>query len=54
MEISGDKLIEGDEFKQLTNYGIGAALSIMYSIMVILIIAIVLGILSKAVFYYDN
>ena len=42
------------EINQLTNYGIGAALSIMYSIMVILIIAIVLGILSKAVFYYDN
>lgn len=42
------------EIKQLSNYGIGAALSIMYSLMVILIIAIVLGILSKAVFYYDN
>lgn len=39
---------------ELSNYGIGAALSLMYSIMVILVIALVLGILSKAVFYYDN
>ncbi len=54
LAISGDAPFEGEELKQLTNYGIGAALSIMYSIMVILIIAIVLGILSKAVFYYDN
>lgn len=42
------------EFNELSNYGIGAALSLIYSLMVILIIAIVLGILSKAVFYYDN
>ena len=49
-----DKLPEGNSLAQLSNYGIGAALSIMYSIMVILIIAIGLGILSKAVFYYDN
>jgi len=42
------------EYNKLSNYGIGAALSIMYSLMVILIIAIVLAILSKAVFYYDN
>ena len=51
--ITGEQ-IPITELNQLTNYGIGAALSIMYSIMVILIIAIVLGILSKAVFYYDN
>lgn len=49
-----DKTAELTELQSLSNYGIGAALSIMYSIMVILIIAIVLGILSKAVFYYDN
>ncbi len=42
------------EYKTLSNYGVGAALSLMYSVMVILVIAIVLGILSKAVFYYDN
>lgn len=47
-----EKIVE--PVASLSNYGIGAALSIMYSIMVILIIAIVLGILSKAVFYYDN
>ncbi len=43
-----------NEVYELSNYGIGAALSLMYSILVILIIAMVLGILSKAVFYYDN
>ena len=51
--VSGEDVL-ATEIKQLSNYGIGAALSIMYSLMVILIIAIVLGILSKAVFYYDN
>lgn len=54
VQYSGEVLDGKTELNQLTNYGIGAALSIMYSIMVILIIAIVLGILSKAVFYYDN
>lgn len=42
------------EFNELSKYGIGAGLSLLYSVMVILIIVIVLGILSKAVFYYDN
>lgn len=42
------------KYDQLSNYGIGAALSFMYAIMVIILIAIVLGILSKAVFYYDD
>ena len=42
------------EFKELSKYGIGAGLSLLYSVMVILVIVIVLGILSKAVFYYDN
>ena len=50
-EYTGGSL---QEYKELSNYGIGAALSFMYAIMVILLIAIVLGILSKAVFYYDD
>jgi ABC-type sugar transport system permease subunit len=45
---------EFTEFNELSKYGIGAGLSLLYSVMVILIIVIVLGILSKAVFYYDN
>ncbi len=49
--FSGEELTE---FNELSKYGIGAGLSLLYSVMVILIIVIVLGILSKAVFYYDN
>ena len=49
--FSGQELTE---FNELSKYGIGAGLSLLYSVMVILIIVIVLGILSKAVFYYDN
>lgn len=43
-----------ETYEKLTYYGIGSALSLMYSVMVLLVIVIVLGILSKAVFYYDN
>ena len=44
----------GESLAKLSNYGIGAALSLLYSIMVLLIIAIVLLILRGAVFYYDK
>ncbi len=42
------------EFNELSKYGIGAGMSLLYSLMVVIVIVIVLGILSKAVFYYDN
>ena len=52
----GDEPAEGwgESLAKLSNYGIGAALSLMYSVMVLLIIGIVLLILRGAVFYYDK
>ena len=50
-QYSGQTL---EEFNELSKYGIGAGMSLLYSLMVMLVIVIVLGILSKAVFYYDN
>lgn len=50
-QYSGQTLTE---FNELSKYGIGAGMSLLYSLMVIVVIVIVLGILSKAVFYYDN
>ena len=38
----------------LSNYGINAAMSVIFCLMSILIVAIVLGILSRLVFYYDD
>ena len=38
----------------LSNYGINAAMSVVFCLMSILIVAIVLGILSRLVFYYDD
>lgn len=54
---SGNTLEDGNwltEFNELSKYGVGAGLSLIYALMVILIIVIVLGVLSKAVFYYDK
>lgn len=39
---------------QLTHYGINAAMSVFFTLIIALIMAIILGILSKAVFYYDD
>ncbi|MBO4623574.1 MAG: sugar ABC transporter permease [Bacilli bacterium] len=38
----------------LSNYGINAAMSVVFCLMSVLIVAIVLGILSRLVFYYDD
>ena len=38
----------------LSNYGINAAMSVIFCLMSVLIVAIVLGILSRLVFYYDD
>ncbi len=47
------KLLE-DGTTKLTNYGINSAMSIIFTILVGLIMLIILGILSKVVFYYDE
>ena len=39
---------------ELTNYGINAAMSVIFTIVVAIVMAIILGILSKVVFYYDE
>lgn len=39
---------------QLTNYGINAAMSLIFTLLIAVIMAIILGILSKVVFYYDK
>ncbi|MFA6843373.1 MAG: sugar ABC transporter permease [Bacilli bacterium] len=51
---SGADVVTGSEYAYLSNYGIGAALSMMYALMVIILMLIVLGLLSKMVFYYDK
>lgn len=45
---------EVDGVIQLSNYGINAAMAIIFTAVIGLIIAVILGILSKVVFYYDK
>ena len=47
------KLMEDGTYK-LTDYGINAAMAIIFTFVVALLMVIVLGILSKVVFYYDE
>ncbi len=47
------KLMEDGTYK-LTDYGINAAMAIIFTLVVALLMVIVLGILSKVVFYYDE
>lgn len=42
------------EYAKLTKYGIGAGMSLLYSLLVLVVIALVMLILSKVVFYYDE
>ncbi len=46
------KLVDGTY--QLTYYGINAAMSVIFTILIAVVMAIILGILSKVVFYYDE
>lgn len=47
------KLMEDGTYK-LTDYGINSAMSIIFTLIVALLMVIILGILSKVVFYYDD
>ena len=42
------------EYPKLSKYGIGAGMSLLYSLLVLVVIALVMLILSKVVFYYDE
>lgn len=46
------KLVEGTY--QLTKYGINAAMAVIFTLVIALVLAVILGILSKVVFYYDE
>ena len=46
------KLVEGTY--QLTKYGINAAMAVIFTIVIALVLVVILGILSKVVFYYDE
>lgn len=46
--------IESDGIYRLTEYGIHAAMSVIFTVIVALIMVVILGILSKVVFYYDD
>ena len=45
-------LIDGKNV--LSNYGIGASISLIFTVVIGILLAIVLGVLSKVVFYYDE
>lgn len=47
-------LLTSAEGKTISNYGVNAAMSVIFCLMSIVIVALVLGILSKLVFYYDE
>jgi len=42
------------EYEKLSKYGIGAGMSLLYSLLVLCVIGLVMLILSKVVFYYDE
>lgn len=46
--------VEVDGIIKLTDYGINSAMSVMFTIVVALVMAIIVKILSKVVFYYDD
>ena len=46
------KLVEGTY--QLTDYGINAAMAVIFTLVIAVVLVIILGILSKVVFYYDE
>lgn len=48
------KFIEADNMYKLTNYGINAAMSVVFTGIIGIILALILGVLSKVVFYYDE
>ncbi len=50
----GIGLLLPDGTLSLTDYGINAAMSIIFTLIVIAIMGIIVGILSKVVFYYDE
>lgn len=45
---------ENDVYVILSNYGVNAAMSVVFCVVSLLIVAVVLGILSRMVFYYDD
>lgn len=54
-ELSSSEFAEGVvEYAKLSKYGIGAGMSLLYSLMVLVLIGLVMLILSKVVFYYDE
>lgn len=46
------KLVEGTY--QLTHYGINSAMAVIFTLVIAVVLVIILGILSKVVFYYDE
>ncbi|MCI5938717.1 MAG: sugar ABC transporter permease [Bacilli bacterium] len=50
----GIGLLLPDGTLQLTDFGINAAMSMIFTLIVVLIMGIIVGILSKVVFYYDE
>lgn len=43
-----------DNTYKLTDYGINSAMSVVFTLLIAVVMAIILGILSKVVFYYDD
>ena len=48
------KFIDAENIFKLTEYGVNAAMSVIFTAVVGLIMVVLLGILSKVVFYYDE
>lgn len=45
---------EGSTSLTISNYGVNAAMSVIFCLMSVIVVALVLGILNKLVFYYDD
>ena len=53
-EFTSNSIKVGDVYLKLSNYGVNAAMSVIFVLMSVIIVAVVLGILSRLVFYYDD